>query len=78
MATLTAQIPDSLARKLADLAAGEHIAVDQIVTFALASQVAGWEVRNSVDARAHRGSVDDLRQTLGRVPVRPPLEGDEL
>ncbi len=78
MTTLTAQIPDSLARKLADLAAGEHIAVDQIVTFALASQVAGWEARNSVDARAHRGSVDDLRQTLGRVPVRPPLEGDEL
>lgn len=78
MTTLTAQIPDSLARKLAELAAGEHVAVDQIVAIALASQLAGWEVRNSVEARARRGKVADLRQALDRVPERPPLEGDEL
>ena len=78
MTTLSAQIPDSLARKVADLARGEHVTVDAIVAIALASQVAGWEVRNSVAARARRGNPDDLRKALDRVPNQPPLEGDEM
>ena len=78
MTTLTAQIPDHLAKRVADLAEGEHVSVDQIVALALASQVAGWDVRNSVEARAKRGSVDDLRHALDRVPQRPPLAGDEM
>ena len=78
MTTLTAQIPDSLARKVSELAARESVPVDQLVAIALASQVAGWETRNSVEERARRGSVEALRQALDRVPPRPPLEGDEI
>lgn len=76
MTTLTAQIPDHLARRVADLAQGEHVSVDHFV--ALASQVAGWDVRNSVEARAQRGNVDSLRSALDRVPAREPLSGDEI
>ena len=78
MTTLTAQIPDSLARKVSELAARESVPVDQFVALAFASQVAGWETRNSVEERARRGSVEALRQALDRVPPRPPLEGDEI
>lgn len=77
MTTLIAQIPDHLARKVADLAAEEQITVDQIVAMALSAQIAGWEVRNSVEARAGRGQVEDLRAALDRVPQRRPLAGDE-
>lgn len=78
MTTLTAQIPDHLARRVADLAQGEHVSVDHFVALALASQVAGWDVRNSVEARARRGNVDSLRSALDRVPAREPLSGDEI
>jgi hypothetical protein len=78
MTTLSAQIPDSLARKVTDLARGEQVTVDSIVAIAQASQIAGWEVRNSVEARARRGNPDDLRKALDRVPTRQPLEGDEV
>src|SRR5438552_3012953 len=78
MTTLTAQIPDSLARKVNELAERESVAVDQLVAIALASQIAGWEARNSVEERARRGNPDSLREALDRVPARPPLEGDEM
>ena len=78
MTTLTAQIPDSLARQVEELASREHVQIDHLVAIALASQVAGWEARNSVEQRAQRGSVEALRQTLNRVPARPPLDDDEL
>jgi predicted transcriptional regulator len=77
MTTLTAQIPDSLARQVEELASREHVQIDHLVAIALASQVAGWETRNSVGQRALRGSAESLRQALDHVPARPPLEGDE-
>jgi predicted transcriptional regulator len=76
MTTLTAHIPDSLARQVEELASREHVQIDQLVAIALASQVAGWETRNSVEQRAQRGSVGQLREALDRVCERPPLEGD--
>jgi predicted transcriptional regulator len=78
MTTLTAHIPDSLARQVEELASREHVQVDQIVAIALASQVAGWETRNSVGQRAQRGSSGQLREVLNRVCERPPLDGDAL
>ncbi len=77
MTTLTAQIPDSLARQVEELASREHVQIDHLVAIALASQVAGWETRNSIEQRARRGDVESLRQALDRVPERPPLAGDE-
>ena len=78
MTTLTAQIPDSLARQVEELASREHVQIDHFVAIALASQVAGWETRNSIEQRAQRGSSAALQLALDRVPPRPPLEGDEL
>ena len=77
MTTLTAQIPDSLARQVEELASRENVQIDHLVAIALASQVAGWETRNSIEQRAQRGDVAALQQILDRVPARPPLEGDE-
>lgn len=78
MTTLTAQIPDSLARQVEELASREHVQIDHLVAIALASQVAGWETRNSIEQRAQRGSIAALQLALDRVPPRTSLEGDEL
>lgn len=78
MTTLTAQIPDSLARQVEELASREHVQIDHLVAIALASQVVGWETRNSIGQRAQRGNVEALRQALDKVPARPSLEGDEV
>ena len=78
MTTLQASIPDSLARQVREFAEQEQISVDMIVSIALASQVAGWQNRDSIAQRAARGSWDKFDRVLEKVRDVPPLEGDEV
>ena len=78
MTTLPASIPDSLARQVQEFADHEHVSVDMIVSIALASQVAGWQNRDTIAKRAARGSWDKLHRVMEKVRQVPPLEGDEV
>ena len=77
MTTITANIPDFLARILSDAAAKEHTSVDQMVALALQAQVTAWEVRDTIEGRASRGRPGGMREMLNMVPDAPPLPGDE-
>jgi hypothetical protein len=77
MTTISANIPDYLARLVEDAAAKEKTSVDQIVAVALSSQVAAWQVRDSMEVRAARAGKGGLRSLLDAVPDVPPVEGDE-
>lgn len=78
MKTIQAQIPDSLARQLTELADQEQITVDQIVSIALASQISAWRKGDTIAERAKRGSWDKFDRLLEKVRDVPPLPGDEL
>jgi hypothetical protein len=77
MTTITASIPDFLARILTDAANKERTSVDQIVALALQAQVTTWEVRDTIEVRASRSNPDGMRAMLDRVPDVPPVAGDE-
>ena len=72
-----ATIPDSLFRQAAEVALRENTSVDSIIAIALSSQVTAWQVRETVEARAQRGTLSDLRSILAAVPDVPALAGDE-
>ena len=73
--TLQIEIPDSLAKQTSELAARQHISVDQVVAAALTAQISAAATRPSVAERVNWRKVDDI---LARVPNVPPLPGDEL
>ena len=77
MTTISASIPDFLARIIADAAEKESTSVDQIVALALSSQISAWQVRDSIEVRAARGRKGGLSEVLAMVPDVPPLPGDE-
>ena len=77
MSTLQITIPDFLARQAADAAVKEQTSVDHIIALALSSQLAAWQVRDSVAVRAARGKLSDLDEILAAVPDVPPVPGDE-
>ena len=52
-------------------------AVDSIPAIALSSQVTAWQVRDTVEARAQRGTLSDLRTIPATVPDVPAAAGDE-
>ncbi len=77
MTTIHAQVPEPLARQVADLAKQENVSVDQIVSIALAYQVSAWRKRDTMAERAKRGSWDKFDQVMSKVRDVPPLPGDE-
>lgn len=77
MTTISASIPDFLARIITDAAEKERTSVDQIVALALSSQISAWQVRDSIEARAARGRKGGLSEVLAMVPDVPPMPGDE-
>lgn len=51
--------------------------MESIIAIALSSQVSVWQVRDSVEKRASRGSLADLDAILAAVPDVPPVAGDQ-
>ena len=78
MTILQASVPDSLARHVRECAEQEHVSVDMIVSIALASQMAGWQNRDTIAKRAARGSWKKFDRVMEKVRDVPPLEGDEI
>jgi len=77
MTTIQANVPDPLARQIEELAAQEKVSVDQLVSIALAYQVSAWRARDTVVARAKRGSWEKFDGVMAKVRNVPPLPGDE-
>ncbi len=77
MTTIQAQVPEPLARQVAELAKQENVSVDQLVSIALAYQVSAWRKRDTMSERAKRGSWDNFDQAIAKVRDVPPLPGDE-
>jgi 23S rRNA G2445 N2-methylase RlmL len=78
MTNLSAQIPDALYQQVENLAQRENISVDQLVAIALSSQVSAWTTQNYLEERAKRGSLQDLKQILAKVPNIEPEEFDKF
>jgi hypothetical protein len=76
--TIQATIPDFLFRQAAEVALRENTSVDSIIAIALSSQVTAWQVRDTVEQRAQRGTPADLEAILAAVPDVPAVEGDEI
>ena len=72
MSTLAVKVPALLLKQVNEVAAKEKVSVDQIVSIALAAQVSASNARESIRSRWE--TVNDI---LARVPVNPPLSGDE-
>ena len=77
MTTIQAQVPDPLARQIAELAKQENVSVDQLVSIALAYQVSAWRKRDTIAERAERGSWEKFDQVMTKVRDVPPLSSDE-
>ncbi len=77
MTTIHAQVPEPLARQVAELAEQENVSIDQLVSIALTYQVSAWRKRGTMAERAQRGSWEKFDRVMAKVRDVPPLPGDE-
>ena len=73
--TLSVLVPDSLYRLAAEIAERESISVEQLVSSALAEQLAAWQ---HLDSRAARASEEKFLTALNKVPDVEPEALDRL
>ena len=77
MTTIQAKIPSYLAKLAQEAADKERTSFDNIVSVALAAHVGAWSVRDDIETRAKRGSLEAFDRVMANVPDVPPLPGDE-
>lgn len=76
MSALSVRLPESLHRKLAEVAAREGVSINQLITSAVGEKMAALMTEEYLEARAKRGSRRKFAAVLAKVPDVEP-EGDD-
>lgn len=71
----TISLPEEIVRQAEELAAREHISVEELVSAALSEQFAGAEY---LRRRGERASMERFRAALERIPDADPEAYDRL
>ena len=78
MSTLSLRLPESLHRKIRELAERDDISINQCIAMAVAEKTSALLTVDYLEDRGRRGSPALFDRVLARVPDVPPLPGDEL
>jgi len=78
MSTLSLRLPESIHRKLAEVAEREGISINQMINSAVAEKLAALMTEEYLAARAAQGTERKFKAVLAKVRDVPPDPGDEL
>lgn len=78
MSTLSLRLPESLHKRVRDLAQQEGISINQFISTAVAEKLAALMTVEYLEERARHGSREKFLAVLAKVPDTPPEPGDEL
>ena len=78
MSTISLRLPDSLHQTLRDLAAKEHVSINQLISVAVAEKVSALATEDYLGARAQRASRKEFLRAMGKVPDAEPDQRDRL
>ena len=77
MTALTIRLPDSVHRKIKELAAQDGVSVNQFIASAAAEKMASMLTLAYLRAEAELGRREDYLAVLDKVPDVAPAAGDE-
>lgn len=78
MSSLSLRLPDSLHRKVRQLAEQDDISINQFIATAVAEKAAALLTVEYLEERGRRADPKLVDRILSRVPDVPPDPGDEL
>lgn len=78
MSSLSLRLPDSLHRKVRQLAAQDDVSINQFIATAVAEKASALLTVAYLEERAYRADPTLVDRILSRVPDAPPDVGDEL
>lgn len=78
MSTLSLRLPESLHKKVKELAQQEGVSINQFVTVAVAEKLSALMTEDYLQERARRGSRSRYEAALAQVPDVEPEERDRI
>lgn len=78
MSTLSVRLPDSLHKKLKELAQQEGVSMNQFITLAVSEKMSALLTIDYLKERAERGSRKAFEEVMSEVPDVEPEEYDKL
>lgn len=78
MSSISLRLPESLHRRVREIAARENISINQLITTALAEKLSALMTAEYLGKRAARGSRKKFEKALAKVKDREPNAGDEI
>ena len=78
MSTLSLRLPESLHKRLAELAKRDNVSINQLISSAVAEKMSALDTAEYLQARGSRGSRTRFEAVLAKVPDVEPDEQDRL
>jgi predicted DNA-binding protein len=78
MSALSLRLPESLHRKLADVAKREGVSINQLISSAVAEKMSALMTETYLAERVKRGSRRRFAAVLAKIPDVEPDESDRL
>ena len=78
MSTLSLRLPESIHRKLSEVAEREGVSMNQLINSAVAEKLAALMTEEYLHERGRRASGEKFNAVLAKIPDAPPVAGDEL
>jgi hypothetical protein len=77
MSAISLRLPESLHKKVRELARREGVSINQLISTALAEKLSALLTAEYLGERAQRGNRRKFERALSRVKDRDPEPGDE-
>ena len=78
MSALSVRLPESLHKKLAEVAEREGISINQLINSAVAEKMAALMTEEYLEARVRRGNRRKFAAVLAKVPDAEPSDSDRV
>ncbi|HEY0370545.1 MAG TPA: toxin-antitoxin system HicB family antitoxin [Thermoanaerobaculia bacterium] len=78
MGALSLRLPESLHRKLGELAEQEGVSINQLITSAVAEKMSALMTAEYLEQRANRASRRKFKAVLAKIPDAEPEADDRL
>ena len=78
MSALSIRLPDSLHKRIKEIAQRDKVSINQMITLAVAEKLSALETEDYLAQRASRGSRDKFRKALRKAANRKPHPQDQI
>jgi predicted DNA-binding ribbon-helix-helix protein len=78
MSTLSVRLPESLHRKLKEMAEKEGVSMNQLISLAVSEKISALLTVDYLNDKANRANLQDFKKILDKVPNAEPESFDKL